>query len=180
MDVIAPYCGSAKEYPHGVVRLEGLKSALMADAAWNGGNYEKPPDKGLRAVARHYAAWGLSQEWWRQELFKQLNHQSVEDHLRNFWEAYFLSRDANNLLSQAVTWQHNNVGTTPGFSGDHEQALRSIKARVLYMTCQTDLYFPIGNAQYESQFIPHGKLVPIPSLWGHLPAWGSTRRITSS
>jgi len=172
MDVIAPYCVSAKEYPHGVVRLEGLKSALMADAAWNGGNYEKPPDKGLRAVARHYAAWGLSQEWWRRELFKQLNHQSVEDHLRNFWEAYFLSRDANNLLSQAVTWQNNNVGNTPGFNGDHEKALRAIKARVLYMTCQTDLYFPIGNAQYESQFIPNVKLVPIPSLWGHLAGLG--------
>jgi homoserine O-acetyltransferase/O-succinyltransferase len=144
----------------------------MADAAWNSGNYEKPPDKGLRAVARHYAAWGLSQEWWRRELFKQLNHQSVEDHLRNFWEAYFLSRDANNLLSQAVTWQNNNVGNTPGFNGDHEQALRSIKARVLYMTCQTDLYFPIGNAQYESQFIPNVKLVPIPSLRGHLAGLG--------
>ena len=30
-------CGNAKEYPFGIVRLEGAKSALMADSAWNEG-----------------------------------------------------------------------------------------------------------------------------------------------
>ena len=30
-------CGNAKEYPFGIVRLEGAKSALMAHGAWNGG-----------------------------------------------------------------------------------------------------------------------------------------------
>ena len=62
-------------------------------------------------------------------------------------------RDANNLISQARTWQRHNVGDTPGFGGDHERALRSIKAQVLYMPCETDLYFPIGDAKYESQFL---------------------------
>jgi homoserine O-acetyltransferase len=40
------------------------------------------------------------------------------------------------------------------------------------MPCQTDLYFPLGDAQYESQFLPNGKLAPIPSLWGHLAGAG--------
>ena len=73
----------------------------------------------------------------------------------------------NNLISQARTWQRHNVGDTPGFGGDHERALASIKARVLYMPCETDLYFPIGDADYESQFIKGVSLTPIPSLWGH-------------
>ena len=55
-------------------------------------------------------------------------------------------RDANNLISQARTWQRHNAGDTPGFGGDHERALGSIKARVLYMP---------------------GETMPIPSLWGH-------------
>jgi len=29
------------------------------------------------------------------------------------------------------------------------------------------LYFPVGDARYEAQFIPHVTLTPIPSLWGH-------------
>jgi homoserine O-acetyltransferase len=29
------------------------------------------------------------------------------------------------------------------------------------------MYFPITDARYEAQFIPHCTLEPIPSLWGH-------------
>lgn len=173
MDTIIPYCGNAKEYPFGIVRLEGAKSAIMADAAWNGGNYTMQPEKGLKALARHWAAWGYSQKWWSQEFFKQppLNSPSIEDTLRGE-EEYWLAGDANNFLSQAITWQKNNVGNTPGFNGDHEKALRSIKAKVFFMPCQTDLYFPIWDAEYESRFIPNVKLVPIPSLWGHSAGLG--------
>ena len=35
------------------------------------------------------------------------------------------------------------------------------------MPSATDLYFPLDDANYEAQFIPHVTLLPIPSLWGH-------------
>jgi homoserine O-acetyltransferase/O-succinyltransferase len=171
MESIVCYCGTAREYPHGVVRLEGFKSAVMADAAFAGGNYVKPPITGLKAGARHWAAWGFSQEWYRRE-YKQLGHQTTEEHLQKFWEPFFAAQDANNLLAQALTWQKNNVGNTPGFNGGHEAALKSIKARVLYMPCQTDLYFPPAYAEAESRFISNVKLLPIPSLWGHVAGLG--------
>lgn len=172
MDAIVAYCGTAREYPHGIVRLEGFRSAVMTDAAFDGGNYTRPPLKGLKAGGRHWAAWGFSQEWYRRELYKQFGHQNIEDHLHNFWEAFFGSQDANNLITQAVTWKKNNVGNTGGFGGDHEKALRSIKARVLYMPSQTDLYFPPQYAEYETAFIPNAKLVSIPSIWGHIAGLG--------
>lgn len=172
MEVVVCYCGSAKEYPHGVVRLEGFKSAVMADAAFDGGNYSKPPTTGLKAGGRHWAAWGFSQEWYRRELYKQFGHKSIEEHLQNFWEPFFVAQDANNLLTQAVTWQKNNVGNTSGFNGDHEAALKSIKAQVLYMPCQTDLYFPPAYAEEESRYISNVKLLPIPSIWGHIAGLG--------
>jgi homoserine O-acetyltransferase len=59
------------------------------------------------------------------------------------------------------------VGGTPGFGGDVEKALRSIKVPLLYMPSETDLYFPIGDARYEQTFIPRVTFAPIPSLWGH-------------
>ena len=77
-------------------------------------------------------------------------------------------RDANNLISQARTWQRHNVGDTPGFGGDHERALRSIKAQVLYMPCETDLYFPIGDARYESRVSPARHAPPDPVVVGAL------------
>ena len=172
MDGIVAYCGTAKEYPHGVVRLEGFKSALMADIAFESGNYKKPPIKGLKAGARHWAGWGFSQEWYRRELYNQFGHQTVEDHLLKFWEPFFGSMDANNLISQAVTWQKNNVGNTAGIDGDHEKALRSIKARVLSMPSQTDLYFPPQYSEYEATQLTNVILVPIPSIWGHIAGLG--------
>src|SRR3954469_786924 len=69
-DRIVAYCGTAKTYPHGVVRLQGAISALTADAAFADGNYTTPPVKGLGAWSRHWAGWVFSQEWWRRELFK--------------------------------------------------------------------------------------------------------------
>src|SRR5580700_12226703 len=35
--------GTAKTYPHGIVRLEGQIAALTADAAFEGGDYKTPP-----------------------------------------------------------------------------------------------------------------------------------------
>jgi homoserine O-acetyltransferase len=165
VDAIVPYCGTAKTYPHGIVRLEGAISALTADAAFADGRYTSPPTKGLTAWSRHWAGWVWSQEWWRKELFRP-QFTSVEEVLASR-AARDTARDANNLISQARTWQRHNVGETKGFGGDHERALRSIKARVLYMPCETDLYFPMGDFKYESQFIPGVVLTPIPSLWGH-------------
>ena len=78
-----------------------------------------------------------------------------------------LNNDANDLILQARTWQRHDVGTTPGFSGDTERALRSIAVPVLYMPSETDLYFPVGDARFEAQFIPRVSFVPIPSLWCH-------------
>jgi homoserine O-acetyltransferase len=65
------------------------------------------------------------------------------------------------------TWEKHDVGTTPGFGGDVEKTLGSIKAPFLYMPSETDLYFPVTDAKYEAGFMKTVTLMPIPSLWGH-------------
>jgi homoserine O-acetyltransferase len=165
VDAIVGYCGTAKTYAHGIVRLEGAIAALTADAAFKDGNYTSPPIKGLTAWSRHWAGWVWSQEWWRRELFKP-QFKTVDEVLASR-AARDTARDANNLIAQARTWQRHDVGDTPGFGGDHQKALASIKARVLSMPCETDLYFPVGDFRYEAQFIKGVTLTPIPSLWGH-------------
>ena len=90
---ILPFCGSAKTSPHNIVFLEGVKAALTADAAFQEGWYEKPPTKGLRAMARVYAGWGFSQAFYWQRLYEtEMGHSSLEDFLVSFWEGFFLPR----------------------------------------------------------------------------------------
>jgi hypothetical protein len=59
-----------------------------------------------------------------------MGYKSLGAFLVGFWEAFFLERDVNNLLCMLWTWQNGNVGMTPGFGGDHEKALASIKVDV--------------------------------------------------
>jgi homoserine O-acetyltransferase len=165
-DRLVATSGTAKTYGHGIVRLEGQIAALTTDPAWQGGDYKSPPEKGLAAFGMVWAAWLYSQEWWRRELWKAANPSMTFEQQMNSFKRRF-SADANDYILQARTWEKHDVGTTPGFGGDVEKALRSIKVPFLYMPSETDLYFPINDAKYEQQFIPGVTFLPIPSLWGH-------------
>jgi homoserine O-acetyltransferase len=169
---ILPFCGSARTSLHNIVFLEGVKFAIQTDAAWNGGWYEEQPMKGLRAVGRVYAGWGLSQAFYREKLYEPMGYSSLEDFLVGFWEGFFLKKDANNLLAMLWTWQNGNIGNTPGFDGNFEQALASIKAKAIVMPGQTDLYFPPEDNEYEVKHMPNAEFVAIPSIWGHFAGGG--------
>ena len=168
-DRIVATAGTAKCYPHGVVRLEGQIAALTTDSAFENGDYKEQPKKGLEAFAVVWTAWLFSQEWWRRELWREgaKPGKTFEDVLHEFRTNFIPGADANNLILQMRTWEKHDVGTTPEFGGDVERALKSIKVPILYMPSETDLYFPIGDARYEAPLIPGASLVPIASLWGH-------------
>ncbi|WP_422088915.1 alpha/beta fold hydrolase [Variovorax sp.] len=171
---IAPFCGSAKTAPHNIVFLEGVKAALTADAAWNGGWYTTPPGKGLRAVGRVYAGWGLSQPFYMQELWRELGFSSLEDFLVGYWEGFFLKKDANNLLAMLWSWQHGDISDNPVFKGDFKKALGAIKARAIVMPAERDLYFPVADNQWEVSHMPNAECRPIPGVWGHFAGGGSS------
>jgi homoserine O-acetyltransferase len=165
---IVPFCGSAKTSRHNFVFLEGVKAALTADDAFQGGWYDKLPTKGLRAMARVYAGWGFSQAFYREQLdIKRMGYASLEDFLVGFWEGLFLVRDPNNLLAMLWTWQKGDISANPVFNGNFEKALGAIKAKAIVMPGQTDLYFPPEDSQYEVSHMPNAKYLPIPSIWGH-------------
>ena len=173
-DKIVATCGTAKTYGHGIVRLEGQIAALTADAAFENGDYKTPPTKGLEAFATVWTAWLFSQEWWRKELWREGAPADItfEQVLHEYRTNFIPGADANNLILQMRTWEKQNVGATPGFNGDQEKALRSIKVPFLYMPSETDLYFPVTDARYEASFMSTVTLTPIPSLWGHTAGAG--------
>ena len=160
---------TAKTWPHGLVRLDSQITAIKTDPAFNNGDYTDEPKAGLSAFGMVWAPWLYSQQWWREELWKSNTPAGTtfEQVVDRFRTAFIPGADANNLILQMNTWAKHDVGTTPGFDGDIKKALGSIKAPLLYMPSQTDLYFPIEDAKYEAQFIPTVTFMPIPSLWGH-------------
>lgn len=175
-DRVVATSGTAKTYGHGVVRLEGQIAALTTDPTFNGGDYTTPPKKGMEAFGMVWAGWLYSQEWWRRELWKTTAPPGTtfEQYLDTFRTNFLSTADANDVILQARTWERHDVGATPGFNGDVEAALRSIKVPLLYMPSETDLYFPIGDARYEQQFISKVQFTPIPSLWGHPAGAGAS------
>ena len=154
--------------------LEGVRYAIMTDAAWQEDMYDKQPVKGLRAGGRVHAGWGLSQAFYWQQLYKQapFDFATPEDFLVGFWEGFFLAKDANNLLTMAWTWQNGDIGQTPGFEGDHQRALASIQAKAFVMPAQKDLYFPPEDEEYAVSHMPNAELRIIPGVWGHFAGGG--------
>lgn len=176
MDHVVATSGTAKAYGHQIVRLESEIAAIEADQTFNGGNYTAQPVKGVEAFSLVWTAWLYSQEWWRKELWRTENPKwtDVQQVIAFYKDNFIEGADANNLILQMRTWERNDVGATPGFHGDVEAALRSIRAPLLYMPSATDLYFPVEDARYETGFIPHCTLLPIPSLWGHPAGAGAS------
>jgi homoserine O-acetyltransferase len=83
---ILPFQGSARTSEHNRVFLEALKGAVHLDPGWNGGRYERNPDRALRLFGRIYAGWGLSQQFYWQRLYREGGYSSLEDFLVRFWE----------------------------------------------------------------------------------------------
>lgn len=172
---IVPFCGSSKTSEHNIVFLEGVKAALTADEAWNHGWYDEQPTKGLRAMARVYAGWGFSQAFYWNQVYEDLGYSSLEDFLVAFWEGFFFDgRDANNLLTMLWTWQNGDIGKTPGFDGDHAKALGSIRAKVIAMPAEKDLYFPPEDEEYAARRMTatDSEVRMIPGVWGHFAGGG--------
>ncbi len=163
---IMPICGSAKTSTHNFVFLEGVKAALTADDAWMDGWYENPPTKGLRAMARVWAGWALSQAFYR-EGYHLNGHSSLEDFLINSWEGSFLKHDANNLLTMLWTWQNGDISTNEKYNSDFVKALNGISAKAIVMPSETDLYFPMEDNLIETSHMPNAECRSIKSIFGH-------------
>ncbi|WEW54775.1 alpha/beta hydrolase family protein [Emydomyces testavorans] len=186
MDLIVPFCGSAKTSLHNQVFLEGVKSALLSakrfkssgsgenGVAVDGGSYRpwtpEEREAGLKAFGRVYAGWGFSQAFYRERLYETvLGYGNLEDFMVNFWERLFASKDPDDLLVMLQTWQNGDISQQDPYNGNFQSALKGIKARALVLPGKTDLYFPPEDSEYEvANMLPGvAQLDVFPSIWGH-------------
>jgi homoserine O-acetyltransferase len=145
---------------------EATRKALMADAAFNDGNYEKQPEKGWRAradvlqvLATHTPDGFKAQFPHPLDILPWIDAQENAVLKTGF--------DANDWIAQTWAYDRHNVGDTPGFNGDYLKALTSIKAKALLMNAPGDLYNPSDEAIEAAKYIPDARYAQIPSLQGH-------------
>lgn len=164
---IVALCTSARTSPHNKVFLEGIRAVLTADAAYVDGRFKERPVRALRAFARVYAGWAMSQAFYREKLWATVGFSSLEDYLVRAWEGNFLRRPGEDLISMIDTWYRSDISDNPIYRGDLEKALAAISARAIIMPSTTDLYFTLEDGAAETRQMPNAELRPIPSIWGH-------------
>jgi homoserine O-acetyltransferase/O-succinyltransferase len=167
---IAVVCGSARCAAHNRVFIEGVEAALKADPAWQGGAFNGVPSRGFDAMGRIYAGWALSQTFYRTEQWRELGFSSLEDFMIHGWVGVFSRRHASDLLAQFWTWKHGDISANDRFRHDLPAALASIRAHVLLMPGDQDLYFRVEDNADELPFLGGARsaaLKPIESIWGH-------------
>jgi homoserine O-acetyltransferase/O-succinyltransferase len=168
----APIAGTAKNTPHDFLFTETLSEAITSDPAWRGGWYSSAEEVhlGLRRHARLWAAMGVSTEYYKQEVWRELGFSSLEDALVGFVEGYFLPMDPNDLLCQAWKWQRGDVSRHTG--GDLAAALGRVRAKTFVMPIDEDMIFPVRDCQAEQRLIPNSELRVLNSIWGHFALFG--------
>lgn len=174
VDRIVVNCGVARTAIHNQVFLRGLMATLEAAPEHVGnGRFTAEPRAALRAFGRIYAGWALSQDFYRARLHLSdgpagnLGAPDLEFFLRRDWEQRFGARPAADLYAQLMTWDAADISANALYDGDLERALRAIRAHVLLMPGETDLYFRVADNALELPFLARGMLRPIPSIWGH-------------
>jgi homoserine O-acetyltransferase len=167
-------CGVARTAVHNQVFLRSLMATLEAAPQHIGnGRFSAEPRAAKRAFGRIYAAWALSQEFYRERRHladgpaPNLGAPDLESFLKTDWEDRFGARPAANLYAQLRTWDAADISANELYDGDLGAALRAIKARVLLMPGDTDLYFRTADNEAELPFLTTASLRPIPSIWGH-------------
>src|SRR5215475_13128176 len=124
-------CGSARTAEHNKVFLSGLLRTLEAAPEHLGsGRFADEPRASVRAFAHIYAGWGLSQDFYREGLYRTaLGAADLDAFIKADWEDSFSQCQAANLYAQAMTWFHADISADPRYDGDLVRALNAIKAR---------------------------------------------------
>jgi homoserine O-acetyltransferase len=173
MDALVAMVPLAKTPGWNVAVLEASRKAIMNDAAWKDGNYEAPPEKGIRLWRDILNLLAARTPDMYSAQFK--NGMDVLPWMEAQETAALKAFDANDWIYQTWAYERHDVGTTPGFGGDTAKALASIKARTLILTGTKDLLNPEFEPIEAGKNIPNVKMMTISpgSVTGHASAGGA-------
>jgi homoserine O-acetyltransferase len=161
MDGIVLISGGALETTQGFFRNRLMTSIIESCAGWSGGDYEENPKRCAANAMSVLVPYQYTREWWDQ----YIDTPEAYTKWRNTWGEYYLDiQDARDLYYRLGVrgW----VGDTPGFDG-FEAALRSIKAKTLFLMSPQDQFVAPQHVERQAKAIPNARVVWIDSVAGH-------------
>jgi homoserine O-acetyltransferase len=174
MDALVPIVplGRTPAWTKAVLQL--TRQEIMSDPAWDNGNYKQPPQAGMRLWAGTMALITRTPELLKNTM---VNSDDVQPWMRKVEDDSWKNMDARNWVYQTWAYDAHDLGTTPGFSGDYYQALRSIRARTLILAGVGDLLNPEPEALDAARHIHDAQFESIEPRWpsGHFSAAGVTQ-----
>jgi len=139
-------------------------SIIDSCSGWNGGDYDENPKPCAASALSGYIPYFYSRDWWEQHVDTPEAYQRW----RTAMGAFYLDvQDTRDLYYLIKSFGNGWLGDTPGFNGDVMAALRSIKAKALFVYAFQDEIFPPKNIETEVKAIPGARGVPIDSNAGH-------------
>ena len=171
MDFLVAMVPLAKTPAWTVAVLEASRKAIMTDPAWNDGNYDSLPEKGIRLWRDILNLAARTPDLYQRQ-FK--NGMDVLPWMKAQEDAAMKAFDADDWIYQTWAYERHDVGTTPGFNGDTARALGSIRAKTLILTGTKDLLNPEFEPTGMGKYIPNVDMETIRpgTVAGHASAGG--------
>src|SRR4051794_5499563 len=113
MDSLVAMVPLAKTPGWTVAVLEASRKAIMTDAAWNNGNYESPPEQGVRLWRDILSLLAARTPDMYSAQFK--NGMDALPWMAAQETALLRAFDANDWIFQTWAYERHDVGATPGF-----------------------------------------------------------------
>jgi homoserine O-acetyltransferase/O-succinyltransferase len=142
-----------------------MPSIIESCAGWNGGDYDENPKACAANALSVLVPYFYTREWWE----KNVDTPEAYKNWRNQWGDYYLDvQEARDLYYLAKAAGLGWLGDTPGFNGDVFAALRSIKAKTLFIYSPQDQFFMPHHVDAQVKAIPQARALSIDSPAGHL------------
>ena len=165
MDGIFPIVGGAELTTQGFFFGSLMGSILESCPGWSGGNYDENPKACAANALSVLIPYFYTRDWWE----RNVDTPEAYTKWRNQWGEYYLDiQDARDLLYRLMSFGRGWVGDTPGFNGNLNAVLRSIKAKTLFLVNPQDAFFAPERIELEAKAIPSARVVWIDSVAGHL------------
>ena len=150
MDGIFPIVGGAVLGTQRYFRGPWMISIIESCDGWDGGNYAENPKNCASNALSVLIPYFYTREWWDQ----YVDTPEAYTKWRNNWGDYYLDvQDARDLYYRAKA--RARVGDTPGFKGDLNAALGSIKAKTLFIYNPRDQVYLPHHIETQVKAIPN-------------------------
>ena len=164
VDGILVISGGARWGTTALFRLPMLVSLIESCDGWQGGNYDENPTRCVTNAMSFLTPYVYTTQWWTQHV----DTPEAFTKWRNTWGAYSIDiQDARDVYYVLKSGGLGSLGNTPGFNGNLNAVLASIKAKTLFIGNPQDEALVPEHIEAQVKAIPNARAVWIDSIAGH-------------